>query len=213
MLPNYAQEKTGNIVQYFGKEKINEISEGTLLHVFNKGLSLKVQDFTFNSSAFPIATVFEQFLMHPTLEVKAGDVFDIDGTGKPLIWKKITTDKTNSFNDENLRSSYLYLTYHSKTEETVLFEASGHTLAVVNGLQHEGDHYDFGYNLIPLKLRKGLNTFVLKVGRFPRIRARLIAPSQAVQFTQRDLTIPDILREESKDYKGAIRVVNASDKW
>ena len=213
ILPNYAQEKTGNIVQYFGKEKINEINEGTLLHVFNKGLSLKVQDFTFNSSAFPIATVFEQFLMNPTLEVKAGDVFDIDGTGNPLIWKKIKTDKTNSFNDKNLRSSYVYLTYHSNSEETVLFEASGHTLAVVNGLQHEGDHYDFGYNLIPLKLRKGLNTFVLKVGRFPRIRARLISPSQAVQFTQRDMTIPDILTEESKNYKGAIRVVNSSNKW
>ncbi|PCI32407.1 MAG: alpha/beta hydrolase [Flavobacteriaceae bacterium] len=210
---SYAQQKTGNIVQYFGKEKINEINEGKLLHVFNKGLSLKVQDFTFNSSAFPVATVFEKFLMNPTLKIKAGEVFDIDATGNPLIWKKISTDTTNSFNDKNLRSSYIYLTYKSKSSKTVLFEASGHTLAVVNGLQHEGDHYDFGYNLIPLKLRKGLNTFVLKVGRFPRIRARLILPSQSVQFTQRDVTIPDILTEETKDYKGAIRVVNASNKW
>jgi len=213
ILPNYAQEKTGNIVQYFGKEKINEIKEGKLLHVFNKGLSLKVQDFTFNSSAFPIATVFEQFLMNPALKIKAGAIFDIDATGNPLIWKKISTDTTNSFNDKNLRSSYVYLTYKSNSARTVLFEASGHTLAVINGLQHEGDHYDFGYNLIPLKLRKGLNTFVLKVGRFPRIRARLILPSQAVQFTQRDMTIPDILTEETKDYNGAIRVVNTSNKW
>ncbi len=212
-LPNYAQQKTGNIVQYFGKEKINKINEGKLLHVFNKGLSLKVQDFTFKSSDFPVATVFEKFLMNPTLKVKAGTIFDIDGTGNPMVWKKIKTDSTNSFNNKNLQNSYVYLTYRSNSRKTVLFEASGHTLAIVNGLQHEGDHYDFGYSLIPIKLRKGLNTFVLKIGRFPRIRARLINPSQAVQFTQRDLTIPDILTEETKEYKGAIRVVNASNKW
>ena len=52
----FAQEKTGNIVAYFGKEKVNEISEGKLLHVFQNGLALKIQDFSFNSSSFPTAT-------------------------------------------------------------------------------------------------------------------------------------------------------------
>ena len=48
-----AQQKTGNIVEYFGKEKVNSIEEGELLHVFKTGLSLKVQNFRFNSASFP----------------------------------------------------------------------------------------------------------------------------------------------------------------
>ncbi|MBI9040987.1 prolyl oligopeptidase family serine peptidase [Lutibacter sp.] len=209
----FAQQRTGNIVEYFGKEKVNEISEGKLLHIFKNALSLKIQDFSFNSSSFPKEPVFERFLMNPDLKVVENEVFDIDFSGKELKWKVISTDETNTFSNEDLNSSYVYLTYKSNVEKTVLFEASGHTMFIVNGLPHEGDHYDFGWNLIPLKLKKGTNVFVLKVGRFPRIRARLIEPEKPVQFTTRDLTMPDILVEETKDYKGAIRVINASNTW
>ena len=208
-----AQQRTGNIVEYFGKEKVEEISEGKLLHVFKNGLSLKIQDFSFNSSSFPEEPVFNKFLMNPSLEVSENEIFDIDYLGNELKWKAISTDETNTFNSDDLKSSYVYLTYKSSTEKTVLFEASGHTMLIINGLPREGDHYDFGWNLIPLKLKKGTNVFVLKVGRFPRIRARLIEPQNPIQFTTRDVTMPDILIEESKDYKGAIRVINASNNW
>ena len=209
----FSQQKTGNIVEYFGKEKINDISEGKLLHVFKTGLSVKIQDISFNSSSFPKDPVFKRFLMNANLKVSKGEVFDISINGDELKWQEISTDKTNTFNDENLRSSYVYLTYKSNSEQTVLFEASGHSLVLINGLPHEGDHYDFGWNLIPVKLKKGTNVFVLKIGRFPRIRARLISPSKPVQFTPRDVTMPDLLVEESKDYKGAIRVVNSTSNW
>ncbi len=194
-----AQQRTGNIVEYFGKEKVEEISEGKLLHVFKNGLSLKIQDFSFNSSSFPEEPVFNKFLMNPSLEVSENEIFDIDYLGNELKWKAISTDETNTFNSDDLKSSYVYLTYKSSTEKTVLFEASGHTMLIINGLPREGDHYDFGWNLIPLKLKKGTNVFVLKVGRFPRIRARLIEPQNPIQFTTRDVTMPDILVEESKD--------------
>ncbi|WOD45275.1 alpha/beta hydrolase-fold protein [Hwangdonia lutea] len=208
-----AQQRTGNIVEYFGKEKVNDIKEGKLLHVFTTGLALKFQNFRFNSSSFPKDQVFSRFLMQPNYEPETDDVFDIDFTGKQLLWKSIATDTTNSFNDRSLRSSYVYLSYQSDSEKTVLFEASGHSLVLINGLPHEGDHYDFGWNLIPLKLKKGLNKFVLKVGRFPRIRARLIDPQTSVQFTTRDLTLPDLLVEEDKTYLGAIRIINTSENW
>lgn len=209
----FAQQRTGNIVEYFGKEKVDKISEGKLLHIFNDALTLKIQDFSFNYSSFSIEPVFEKFLMNPDLRVFENEVFDIDFSGNELKWKVILADETNTFNNEDLRSSYVYLTYKSNSEKTVLFEASGHSLVVINGLPHEGDHYDFGWNLIPVKLKKGTNVFVLKVGRFPRIRARLIEPEKPIQFTSRDLTMPDILVEETKDYKGAIRIINTSKIW
>ena len=211
--PIYSQQKTGNIVEYFGKEKVNEIKEGKLLHVFTTGLSLKISNFNFNSASFPRDPVFRKFLLEPNYVAKEHEVFDIDFLGNDLKWKKIETDSTNTFNDPNLRSSYVTLTYRSNSEKIVLFEASGHSLLLINGLPHEGDHYDFGWNLIPLKLKKGTNIFVLKVGRFPRIRARLIEPKADIQFTTRDVTMPDILKEENKEYLGAIRIINSTDKW
>ncbi len=209
---SYAQ-KTGNIVEYFGKEKINEVSEGKVLHVFKTGLALKMQSFGFESSSFPNDPVFERFLTDNDYKAKNGSTFDIDFLGNPIQWKAIQVDGSSSFNDSSLRSTYVYLSYKSNSEKIVLFEASGHTVGLINGFPHEGDHYDFGYSLIPIKLKKGENIFVLKVGRFPRIRARLITPSTGVQFTTRDLTMPDIQQEENKEYKGAIRIVNATENW
>jgi len=212
-LTAFSQQKTGNIVEYFGKEKVNEIKEGKLLHVFTTGLALKISNFNFNSASFPKDPVFRKFLLEPTYLAKDNKVFDINFLGSELKWKGIRTDSTNTFDNSNLRSSYVYLTYRSNSEKIVLFEASGHSLILINGLPHEGDHYDFGWNLIPLKLKKGTNVFVLKVGRFPRIRARLIEPKTDIQFTARDLTMPDILVEENKEYLGAIRIINSSSNW
>jgi len=208
-----AQQRTGNIVEYFGKEKVEDIHEGKVIHVFNKALALTIPSFGFESSSFPVDPVFDKFLLEPNTQVREGEVFDIDFFGRELKWKPIKVDSTNSFSGRDLRSGYVYLTYHSGSEKTVLFEASGHSLVSINGYPYEGDHYDFGWNLIPLKLKKGNNVFVLKVGRFPRIRARLLEPKAEVQFTTRDVTVPDLLLEEDLEYKAAIRVINASDKW
>ncbi|NKI27139.1 prolyl oligopeptidase family serine peptidase [Arenibacter sp. 6A1] len=206
-------QKTGNIVEYFGKEKINEVSEGNVLHVFKTALALKMPNIGFESSSFPNDPVFNRFLTDNQYRATKELTFDIDFLGNPMQWESIKIDSTSSFSGRNLRSAYVYLTYKSNSEQIVLFEASGHSLALINGFPHEGDHYDFGYSLIPIKLKKGENVFVLKVGRFPRIRARLITPSTGVQFTTRDMTMPNIQQEDSKEYTGAIRVVNATENW
>ncbi|RPD96695.1 alpha/beta hydrolase [Aureibaculum marinum] len=208
----YAQ-KTGNIVEYFGKEKINEVSEGKVLHIFKTGLALKMQRFGFESSSFPEDPVFNRFLIDNNYRATKASTFDIDFLGNPMQWKSIKVDSASSFSGRDLRSAYVYLSYKSTSEKVVLFEASGHSVALINGFPHEGDHYDFGYSLIPIKLKKGENIFVLKVGRFPRIRARLITPSTGLQFTTRDMTLPDVQQEERKEYYGAIRLVNATENW
>ncbi|WP_299557255.1 alpha/beta hydrolase-fold protein [Seonamhaeicola sp.] len=207
----FAQQRTGNIVEYFGKEKIDDIKEGKLLHIFKTGLALKVPSLNFSS--FPKDPVFNKFLTVPSYRPVSEAVFDIDISGTELRWKTISTDTTNSFNEPHLRSSYVYLNYRSAVSRTVLFEASGHSVALINGQPHEGDYYDYGWNLIPVRLQKGNNTFLLKVGRFPRIRARLIIPDARVQLTERDMTTPDILAETRQDYMGAVRLINSTDSW
>ncbi|RXG33231.1 carboxylesterase family protein [Leeuwenhoekiella marinoflava] len=210
---SFAQTKQGNIVQYFGKEKVEDVNEGTILHLFNEGLILNKKGFSYNTDAVSRDPVFAEILNKevntPIQEIKIIDSF----SGETLEWKPIKTKEKNEFNDKGLRSGYLYLEYNSKIEQTVIFDASGHTNVLINGLPHEGDHYDFGWNLIPIKLNKGKNEFILSGGRFSNMRARLLKADQPIQFTKRDLTLPDLLIEESKPLLGAIRVMNATDEW
>ena len=210
---SFAQEKQGNIVQYFGKEKVEDVSEGTILHLFTEGLILKKKGFTFGMDVVSSDPVFSEILNKklstPIEDVKITNSF----YGENLEWETIKTQDKNEFNDRGLRSGYLYLEYNSQTDQTVLFEASGHTNVLINGFPHEGDHYDFGWSLIPVELKKGKNEFILSGGRFATMRARLLKPDQPIQFTKRDLTLPDLLIEESKPLYGAIRVMNTTDSW
>lgn len=208
-----AQEKQGNIVEYFGKEKVEEINEGSVRHIFKKGLILKMRSFGFNSSSTPKNPVYFKFLLENDLEIKEGARFLTDVSGNQLSWEKIEVGETNEFKDSALRSGYLYLEYNASKATNVVFEASGHTMILINSLPHEGDHYDFGYSLIPLRLKKGKNTFVLQGGRFPRIRARLLDPTNSISFTKRDMTMPDVLKEENENLWGGIRVMNINQSW
>ncbi len=209
-----AQEsKQGNIVEYFGKEKVEEINEGSVKHTFREGLILKIRSFGFNSSSTPQNPVYAKFLLEEQNEINAGDPFIEDDAGNPINWEKIEVGEKNEFNDRALRSGYLYLEFQTNKEENVIFEASGHTMILINGYPHEGDHYDFGYSLIPIRLKRGKNTFVLQGGRFPRMRARILTPENNIALTKRDMTTPDILKEENKNYLAAIRVMNVNTNW
>ena len=205
-----AQQKQGNIVAYFGKEKVQKIHEGSLLHTFTNGLLLPTESLGFNSSSLPKDPVLSAFLTDEAIEIKSGTAMN-EVPGHPA-WQQIQADSTSTFRHRALRSGYLYIEYTSQHTEDAIFEASGHTMALINGYPHEGDHYDYGWSLIPIRLHKGKNTFLLKGGRFAQMRARLIRPLKTIAFTQRDKTLPDVLKEEGGILYGAIRVMNIQQK-
>lgn len=207
---SYAQDRTGNIVEYFGKEKVEEISEGQLLHVFKQGLILPKKGMSFGPETVLFDPILAEVLLAEKANIYAGKAVQLGN--QDLQWTNIEVDDKNEFTDPNLRSGYLYLEYEAEQATSVLLDASGHTSILINGLPHEGDHYDFGHQLIPLQLKKGSNQFLLTGGRFSRMRARLIQPDQSVQLTQRDLTLPDLLAENQEELLGAIRVINAQSK-
>ncbi|MFC6858110.1 prolyl oligopeptidase family serine peptidase [Zunongwangia atlantica] len=210
-----AQQREGNIVEYFGKEKVNDVSEGEVIHLFKEGLILKTTGVPFSNASVEYDPVFADFLNNSSNSgISEGkEVYD-SFNEKSVKWEKITIAENGEFNDPFLRrNGYLYLEYTSEEEKTVLFEASGHTKVLINGLPHEGDHYDFGWNLIPITLKKGKNTFLLSGGRFPKIRARLLETFKPVEFTIRDLTLPDLIAEGSESLWGAIRIINTEDEF
>ncbi len=240
-----AQTKvTGNVVAYFGSEKIETTNEGNISYKFTEGWMLpggvgagtlfNGQDmvawlYAVGQFKTPVAgeKIGYEYPAAPaaaTLQTGPGPARQGQGdrprtlrgpgpvVATPWTWTAIKADSTDQFRHPFLRNAYLYTSYEAPADQIVLLETTGGTRTYVNGLPHEGDHYDFGYTLVPLKLRKGLNEFVYTPGRFGRVKSQLVAPAKAVQFTQRDMTLPDLITGEGDAKWAAIRVVNATEK-
>ena len=228
-----------NIVTYFGQEKVETTDEGQIVHRFEKGLILPGsvnQGSLFNAQDMLAWLFATGNFMTP----KAGDSipysypntiaprFDLQQAPtqpraavrpgmqsrpalSPWKWAETEVDTAGTFRNPSLRSAYLYMAFDSPAEQTLMLETSGGTRVYVNGFPHEGDHYDFGYTLLPLKLKKGLNEFVHTPGRFGYVSAKLVKPDKPVMFTKRDMTVPDIVIGEENAKWAAIRVINATE--
>lgn len=207
-----AQNREGNIVEYFGKEKVEDVHEGRVLHLFTKALIYKQKAFPKETEAIEYDPLFATYINKAKSGIKKGQVAGKNYLGESVHWEEIQVNENSEFQTPGLSDGYLYLDYYSDSERTVLLDASGHTSVLINGFPHEGDYYDFGWSLIPVKLKKGKNEFLLSSGRFTRMRARLISSEKELQFTKRDMTLPEILKEQKQNFPAAIRIANTSSK-
>jgi predicted esterase len=207
-------QKTGNIVEIFGKEKVETTSEGVVAHTFTNGLALRdaiIPGLLTNQQDIIYWQMATQRFIKPENGQQLADKY-LEGTEtKELKWEVIEADSAHVFKG-NLNRAYLFTTFESPEERVALLDASGHTRVYINGLPHEGDHYDYGYTLIPFKLKKGVNQFIYTYGRFSRLHSKLVFPSKDLLFSNRDMTLPSILIEENNSRWGAIRIINASEK-
>lgn len=197
-----AQTKaTGNVVEYFGKEKITTTAEGTVLQDFTSGFTLatdKRSGTLFNGQDAVAWQYSVGKFVNPNKQ--KGD------------WQPIKVDSAGVFSGKEMRSAFLFTEYKASKSQIVLLETTGGTRTYINGFPHEGDHYDFGYTLIPFKLHKGINEFVYTKGRFGRVKSKIIVPSKSIQFTKRDMTLPDVINGEKDEKWASIRVINATEK-
>lgn len=208
-----AQQKqtTGNVVEYFGKERIERVDEGAVAYHFSKGYYVPVSaeaGYLFPTSDAIAWEIFTDNFKSPT--DNSLQATNYGRTRQNIQWTPIEVDTTGKFKDRQLRRSYLYSEYNSPKEEVMLLQATGGTRTLLNGMPHEGDHYDFAYTLIPFKAQKGVNKFVFTPGRFGYVEAKVIKPEKAVMFTKRDMTLADIINGENNDKWSAIRVVNTT---
>ena len=207
-------QKTGDFVEIFGKEKTKSIDEGTIIQIFEDGLALRNGHQTGLIQGYR-DIVFWQMATGKFHTPKDGLLVEARFTDQPdttqLKWEQVTVDSNGAFSDK-LKNSLLYTSFESPQSTIALLDASGHTRVYINGEPHEGDHYEFGYTLIPFRLKKGLNEFVYTTGRFSRYNSKIIIPSKKVLFTARDMTLPTVLSDENSERWAAIRVINASEQ-
>lgn len=207
-------QKTGDIVEIFGKEKTKSIDEGTIIHTFNNGLALRNGHRTGLIEGYRDIVYWQMATgkFHtPNDGQIVSDGFADQANTTMLKWEEVTADTNGTFSGK-LKNSLLYTAFKSPQSTIALLDASGHTRVYINGEPHEGDHYEFGYTLIPFRLKKGLNEFVYTTGRFSRYNSKIIIPNKKVLFSARDMTLPSVLSDENMERWAAIRVINASEQ-
>jgi pimeloyl-ACP methyl ester carboxylesterase len=138
---------------------------------------------------------------------KGDTLAGIGGTNQ--VWESVTSDADGWFSGPAFRGGYAFLTHVADTDQVVLLNAQGHSVAYVNGEPHAGDPYENGTAAFPIRLRKGVNEFLFAVGR-GRLRARLLPVDKAIALDLRDPTLPDLVAGRKNDVWAAVVVVNAT---
>ncbi len=210
-----AQQKTttGDVVAYFGKERVERVDEGIVVHNFNQGYF--VPNTTQNGYLFQMGDVLAWEIFTDNFQNPySGDMSatNYGRTRNKIAWQPIQIDSTGKFQDRQLRRSYLYSQWDAPKKEVLLLQATGGTRTIINGMPHEGDHYDFGYTLIPFVAQRGANSFLFTQGRFGYVEAKVIKPEKPLMFTRRDMTVADVIIGEDDQKWAAVRVINSSSK-
>lgn len=145
-----------------------------------------------------------------------GKTFLIDAQGKELKWQRVAADTAKRFRHAALSNGYLYLTYTAPKETTALLQVAGHAGLYFNGVPRGGDANQYGYMYSPVKLKKGLNEVLVRVGmggRFQGVKANLIFPDKNILLSTPDITLPHIvLTENVQPVWGGIVLFNLTGK-
>lgn len=143
---------------------------------------------------------------------KAGDTLNLPN-GQTATWQKAKADKDGVFQAGGgvAAGSYVFYALDVPEPAVMLLEASGDSIAFVNGVPHTGDPYSYGYLRIPVSLKKGENQLLVSSAR-GRLRIRLLPVRADATIDVADPTLPDVLLTDREPLLGAVVVQNNTDK-
>jgi pimeloyl-ACP methyl ester carboxylesterase len=153
--------------------------------------------------------VFYQLITNDVFQPQGNDSVGINQHGDLERWDTISVNADGVFKTPKLRGGYLYLTYNSPEECIRVLDVSGHSEAFVNGIARGGDVYDKHLMILPVQLKKGKNTFLIKGSR-GQVKIQLLPVEKNISFMKRDLTTPDFITTENDEKIGAVRILNAT---
>lgn len=136
----------------------------------------------------------------------------IAGSAVPGVsgaWETATADTSGRFGGRGYwGGGYLFLNYDAEHERTAILKIEGNNSVYVNGDLHAGDPYRSGWMYVPVKLKKGSNSFYVR-GEYSR--ASLLLSEPPVSLITADVTAPDIvLGRDNKRLKAAVVIVNST---
>ncbi len=173
---------------------------------------------TGNSGRIPFPTdgVAHAMARGTLRELKAEQKVE-SATGDAVAWTSATADDDGWLRSPALRGGHAALSVHVANAQTVVLEASGHSMVYCNGEPRVGDPYRTGYVRLPVRLRAGTNELIFRVSR-GQVRARVVDPQAELQLNIDDVSLPDGAVGEQGELHGSVVVINtrdesASDLW
>ncbi|MBL9128312.1 MAG: prolyl oligopeptidase family serine peptidase, partial [Verrucomicrobiales bacterium] len=143
---------------------------------------------------------------------QVGDVVVSARDGTARAWTNASANAEGWWTGREMRGGWAYFTHDSAEPAIVLFRASGHSMAYINGEPRAGDIYGNGYVALPIQLVAGRNEFLIATGR-GRLRVECVDPPAPVFLQAEDLTVPDLIVGEKTDAWMAAVLVNARADW
>ncbi|MBL9137910.1 MAG: prolyl oligopeptidase family serine peptidase [Verrucomicrobiales bacterium] len=132
--------------------------------------------------------------------------------GQRRRWMLSRAGEDGWFTGRAMRGGYAYVGFPAEVARVAVLNASGHSMAYVNGEPRAGDVYSYGYVSVPVLLRPGTNDFLFAAGR-GRLRAQLLEPRAPVYIHREDPTLPDFRVGSGGDAWAAVVLVNATTQW
>lgn len=140
----------------------------------------------------------------------AGDTLTASD-GRVVEWKPSTATDGN-LSTRSIVGGYAAATYESPADQVMLLEARGHAVAYVNGHPHAGDPYAMGNWQLPVRLKKGANTFIFHVAQREFTARLLSSPSQALLTTTFGEAPSLVAGTNHEQLLAAISVLNVSNQ-
>ncbi len=143
---------------------------------------------------------------------KAGDT-EIGRNGKPRAWADVKADKDGNFSGDAFEGGYAYCQIDSDKDRVEILDATGDSMAYLNGTPIAGDPYGYGWLRLPVHLKAGENDLLILTGR-GQLKLNLTPPRAPVTLDTSDLTIPDaVIGVKTHADFGGVVVSNSTEQW
>ena len=116
-------------------------------------------------SALATDMLFHKLALGKLAPPQMGESSGTGFRGEPQVWEKLEIAEPTKFSAGTIRGGFVYLKCESDLDQTILIKPNGFSQVVINGRPFPGDLYGKGWQLLPVKIRKGENEFWCKPGR------------------------------------------------
>ena len=203
-------ESGGGPVPPSGAAPALELAADSAELALTKGLAVGLIG-AYGRSAIPTDLLAWQLAQGTMAEPAAGVVIGRNSKGEDQAWIPVGANKDGWIENRALSGGYLFVVVEADKARTMILDATGFYVAWINGECRGGEKYGADYLRHPVRLVQGRNTLLFR-GERGRFKGRLYAPPADIFFTDKDMTLPDLVIGETGPGWAGLRLVNATGR-
>ncbi len=159
--------------------------------------------------AVPLDLLAWQMAAGSMAEPGEGVVVGKNAKGEDQAWALVEAGKEGWLENRALAGGYFSVVVDSARPRTMTLEATGFYVAWINGEPRGGEKYGAEYLIEPVRLVRGRNVLLFR-GERGRFKGRLVEAPAEVFFTDKDMTLPDLVLGEKGPIWAGLRLVNTT---